>query len=109
LAQKNETSHFHFYLMHKMPGKQMSGEQMPEKTNARTNARERLDGAIAQERQAQREARQIYEELTEKMWAYQTGKGPAPTNEDFEQWSQAVEQRVKVKQLGIRVDGEPAA
>lgn len=82
---------------------------MPEKTNARTNAREKLDGAIAQERQAQREARQIYEELTEKMWAYQTGKGPAPTNEDFEQWSQAVEQRVKVKQLGIRVDGEPAA
>lgn len=82
---------------------------MPGKTNARTNARERLDGAIAQERQAQREARQIYEELTEKMWAYQTGKGPAPTNEDFEQWSQAVELRVKAKQLGIRVDGEPAA
>jgi hypothetical protein len=107
--KKIRRPHFHFYLMHKMPGKQMPREQMPGKTNARTNARERLDGAIAQERQAQREARQIYEELTEKMWAYQTGKGPAPTNEDFEQWSQAVEQRVKVKQLGIRVDGEPAA
>jgi hypothetical protein len=76
---------------------------MPEKTNAR----EKLDGAIAQERQAQRDARQVYEALTAKMWAYQTGIGPAPTNEDFEQWSQAVEQRVKVKQLGIRVDGEP--
>ena len=78
---------------------------MPEKTNAR----EKLDGAIAEERQAQRDARHIYEELTAKMWAYQTGKGPAPTNDDFEQWSEAVEQRVKVKQLGIRVDGESAA
>ncbi|SFU87661.1 hypothetical protein SAMN05216350_10712 [Polaromonas sp. YR568] len=78
---------------------------MPEKSNAR----EKLDGAIAQERQAQREARYIYQKLTAKMWAYQTGKGPAPTNEDFEAWSQAVEQRVKVRQLGIRVDGEPAA
>lgn len=78
---------------------------MPEKTNAR----EKLDGAIAQERQAQRDARKIYDELTAKMWAYQTGKGPAPTNEDFEQWSQAVEFRVKAKQLGIRVDGESAA
>lgn len=77
---------------------------MPEKTNAR----EKLDDAIAQERQAQRDARQIYEALTAKMWAYQTGNGPAPTNEDFEQWSQAVEQRVKVRQLGIRVDGESA-
>ncbi len=73
------------------------------------NAREKLDGAIAEERQAQRNARQIYEELTAKMWAYQTGNGPPPTNEDFEQWSEAVEQRVKVKQLGIRVDGESAA
>jgi hypothetical protein len=78
---------------------------MPEKTNAR----QKLDGAIAQERQAQRDVRHIYEALTAKMWAYQTGIGPAPTNDDFEQWSQAVEQRVKVKQLGIRVDGEPAA
>jgi hypothetical protein len=78
---------------------------MPEKTNAR----EKLNGAIAQERQAQRDARHIYEELTAKMWAYQTGNGPPPTNEDFEQWSEAVEQRVKVKQLGIRVDGEPGA
>ena len=66
-------------------------------------------GAIAQERQAQRDAKQIYEELTAKMWAYQTGSGPAPTNEDFELWSQAVEQRVKIKQLGIRVEGEPGA
>lgn len=74
----------------------------------KTNAREKLDGAIAQERQAQRDARKIYEELTAKMWAYQTGNGPPPTNEDFEQWSAAVEQRVKVKQLGIRVDGESA-
>lgn len=69
-------------------------------------AREKLEGAIAHERKAHQEARQIYEELTAKMWAYQTGQGPAPTNEDFEMWSQAVEQRVKVKQLGIRVDGE---
>lgn len=76
---------------------------------AKTNAREKLDGAIAQERREQRDTKQIYDELTAKMWAYQTGKGPAPTNEDFEQWSHAVEQRVKMKQLGIRVDGEPAA
>ena len=74
---------------------------------SKTPAREKLDGAIAHERQAHQEARQIYEELTAKMWAYQTGQGPAPTNKDFEMWSQAVEQRVKVKQLGIRVDGEP--
>jgi hypothetical protein len=76
---------------------------------AKTNAREKLDGAIAEERQQQRDAKQIYDELTAKMWAYQTGNGPAPTNEDFEQWSLAVEQRVKVKQLGIRVDGELGA
>lgn len=76
---------------------------------AKTNAREQLDGAIAQERQAQRDTRQIYEELTAKMWAYQTGSGPAPTNEDFEQWSHAVEQRVRMKQLDIRVDGEAEA
>jgi hypothetical protein len=82
---------------------------MHRKMPAKTNAREKLDGAIAQERQAQRDTKKIYDELTAKMWAYQTGKGPAPTNEDFEQWSQAVEQRVKIKQLGIRVDGEPEA
>ncbi|WP_411885159.1 hypothetical protein [Polaromonas sp. YR568] len=76
---------------------------------AKAHAREKLDGAIAQERQAQRDARQVYEELTARMWAYQTGNGPAPTNEDFERWSHAVEQRVKMKQLGIRVDGEPEA
>ena len=76
---------------------------------AKTNAREKLDGAIAEERQQQRDAKQIYDELTAKMWAYQTGSGPAPTNEDFEQWSLAVEQRVKIKQLGIRVDGELGA
>lgn len=76
---------------------------------AKTNAREKLDGAIAEERQQQRDAKQIYDELTAKMWAYQTGSGPAPTNEDFEQWSLAVEQRVKIKQLGIRVDGESGA
>lgn len=76
---------------------------------AKPNAREKLDGAIAEERQQQRDAKQIYDELTAKMWAYQTGDGPAPTNEDFEQWSLAVEQRVKIKQLGIRVDGEPGA
>jgi hypothetical protein len=74
---------------------------------AKTNAREKLDGAIAEERQQQRDAKQIYDALTAKMWAYQTGNGPAPTNEDFEQWSLAVEQRVKIKQLSIRVDGEP--
>jgi hypothetical protein len=77
------------------------------KMPANTNAREKLDGAIAQERQEQRDARQMYEELTARMWAYQTGNGPAPTNEDFERWSFAVEQRVKMKHLGIRVDGEP--
>ena len=74
--------------------------------SSKTPARKKLDGAIASERQAHLEARQIYDELTAKMWAYQTGKGPAPTNEDFEMWSQAVEQRVKVRQLGIRVEGE---
>lgn len=74
----------------------------------KTNAREKLAGAIAQERQAQRDARKIYEELTAKMWAYQTGNGPAPTNEDFEMWSLAVEQHVKVRELAIRVDGESA-
>ncbi|AYQ30653.1 hypothetical protein DT070_20880 [Polaromonas sp. SP1] len=79
--------------------------EMPKKTNVR----EKLDGAIAQERQAQHDAREIYEALTAKMWAYQTGKGPAPTNEDFAQWSEAVEFHVKAKQLGIRVDGESAA
>jgi len=82
---------------------------MHKKMPAKTNAREKLDGAIAEERQAHLDAKQIYDELTAKMWAYQTGSGPAPTNEDFEQWSLAVEQRVRMKQLGIRVDGEPAA
>jgi len=82
---------------------------MHKKMPAKTNAREKLDGAIAEERQAHQDAKQIYDELTAKMWAYQTGNGPAPTNEDFEQWSYAVEQRVKMKQLGIRVDGEAAA
>lgn len=82
---------------------------MQRKMPAKTHAREKLDGAIAEERQQQRDARQIYDALTAKMWAYQTGNGPAPTNEDFEQWSLAVEQRVKIKQLGIRVDGEPGA
>ena len=82
---------------------------VPREMPPKTNAREKLDGAIAQERQQQRDAKQIYDELTAKMWAYQTGNGPAPTNEDFEQWSHAVEQRVKIKQLGIRVDGEPGA
>jgi hypothetical protein len=77
--------------------------------SGKTNAREKLDGAIAQERQAYRDARKIYEDLTAKMWAYQTGNGPPPSNEDFEQWSLAVEQHVRVKQLGIRVEGEPAA
>ncbi|MEO8387009.1 MAG: hypothetical protein ABI893_13235 [Polaromonas sp.] len=74
---------------------------------SKTPAREKLEGAIVRERQAHLEAKRIYDELTAKMWAYQTGEGPAPTNEDFELWSQAVEQRVKVKQLGIRVEGEP--
>jgi hypothetical protein len=48
------------------------------KMPANTNAREKLDGAIAQERQEQRDARQMYEELTARMWAYQTGNGPRP-------------------------------
>jgi len=82
---------------------------MHKKMPAKTNAREKLDGAIAEERLAHQEAKQIYDELTAKMWAYQTGNGPAPTNEDFEQWSQAVEQRVKMRQLGIRVEGESTA
>lgn len=80
---------------------------MHKKMPVKTDAREKLAGAIAQERQEQRNATQMYAELTARMWAYQTGSGPAPTNEDFQQWSLAVEQHVKMKQLGIRVDGEP--
>ncbi len=70
-----------------------------------TIAREKLREAIAEELTAQRRAQETYELLTAKMLAYQMGHGPAPTNEDFQQWSNAVEQRVKLRQLGIA--GEP--
>ena len=72
-----------------------------------TVSRERLREAIADELTAQRKAQETYELLTAKMQAYQTGHGPAPTNEDFQQWSHAVEQRVKLRQLGL--GSEPAA
>jgi len=68
--------------------------------------REKLEEAITDERAASFEAERAYEQLTEKMRAYQLGSGPAPTNEDFLLWSRAVERRVKMKQIGIGLDGE---
>lgn len=72
-----------------------------------TVPRERLQEAIAEELTAQRKAQETYELLTAKMQAYQMGHGPAPSNEDFQRWSHAVEQRVKLRQLGID-NGEAA-
>ena len=72
----------------------------------KTAKRERLEDAIAKEKRALLRVRQTYEELTAKMNAYQLGRGPAPSNEDFAQWSEAVEQHIRLKKLGIRVDGE---
>jgi hypothetical protein len=70
------------------------------------NPREKLQEAITDERAASLEAERIYEQLTAKMQAYQMGSGPAPTNEDFLLWSRAVERRIKMKQIGIELDGE---
>lgn len=68
------------------------------------NPREKLQEAITDERAASLEAERIYEQLTAKMQAYQMGRGPAPTNEDFLQWSRAVERRIKMKEIGIEPD-----
>lgn len=68
--------------------------------------REKLQEAISDERTASREAERTYELLTAKMRAYQLGSGPAPTNEDFLLWSRIVEQRVKMKQIGLEPGGE---
>ena len=70
------------------------------------NPREKLQEAITDERAASLEAERIYEQLTAKMQAYQMGSGPAPTNEDFLLWSRAVERRIRLKQIGIELDGE---
>lgn len=69
------------------------------------NPREKLQEAITDERAASLEAERIYEQLTAKMQAYQMGRGPAPTNEDFLLWSRAVERRIKMKEIGIELDG----
>ena len=34
------------------------------------------------------------------------GRGPAPTAEEFSLWSAAVEERIKLSELAINVDGE---
>lgn len=70
------------------------------------SVKEKLEAAIADEKSAQRKATQIYEQLTEKMNAYQMGCGPAPTAEEFALWRAAVELRIKTAELAIHVDGE---
>lgn len=75
----------------------MSGEKNP---------REKLREAITDELAASLEAERTYELLTAKMQAYQMGRGPAPTNEEFLLWSRAVERRIKMKEIGIELDGE---
>ena len=71
------------------------------------NPKQKLQDAIADEKIVQRQSRLIYEALTARMEAYQLGKGPAPSNEEFAQWREAVEQRVEIRQMAIAVDGEP--
>lgn len=66
----------------------------------------KLQAAIADEKFAHRQTRQIYDQLTTKMKAYQRGHGPAPTAEEFALWSAAVEERIKLSELAINVEGE---
>jgi hypothetical protein len=79
---------------------------------AKTNAREKLDGAIAEERQQQRDAKQIYDALTAKMWAYQTGNGPRPptkiSSNGASPWSSASRSSSSVSAWTASPGAEPA-
>lgn len=66
--------------------------------------REKLQQAIAEEVATHRNLKQLYDKLTSRMWAYQMGRGTAPSNQEFEQWNQAVEQLVQLKKIGIEPD-----
>ena len=70
------------------------------------SSKEKLKTAIADEKFAQRQTRKIYDQLTTKMKAYQMGRGPAPTADEFSLWSEAVEQRIKIRELAINIDAE---
>lgn len=56
-----------------------------------------LKHAIAEERREAQQRVQRYKALTKKMNKYQQGTGPAPSNEEFDQWRADVETFVALK------------
>jgi len=68
--------------------------------------KEKLQEAIAEEVATHRNLKQLYDKLTSRMWAYQMGRGTAPSSHEFEQWSQAVEELIQLKKIGIEPDSK---
>ncbi len=63
--------------------------------------RVKLRSATAAERAAIAGRAERYKQLTAKISAYQEGKGPAPTHEEFAEWLEDVERNVALKKALI--------
>lgn len=65
-------------------------------TNAKTD---KLMQAVRAEKMAIAASELLYKSLTSKIKLFQTGKGPAPTEAEFNLWIAEVEKTVELKRL----------
>ncbi len=67
---------------------------------------DKLKQAVEAEKTAIAASEVLYKSLTTKIKLFQTGKGPAPTEAEFNQWVAEVERAVELKRLLGGVTGE---
>lgn len=72
------------------------------------NSLDTLQQAVQAERLDVQKHQERYELLCRRMDAYQTGSGPSPTIEEFEQWRVDVERMVQLRTLHNTVE-KPSA
>ena len=66
---------------------------------------DKLKQAVQAEKVAIAASQALYQSLTQKITHFQTGKGCAPTQEEFKQWVAEVEKAVELKRILSGITG----
>lgn len=70
-----------------------------------TATTDKLKQALQAEKMAIAASKALYKSLTQKITRFQMGKGPAPTEAEFNQWVAEVERAVELRRLLSGVSG----